>query len=69
MEEVEISDRPRRENTGTGVEQTNTSFDKKTYEVKNSQLQLIVYKKKQEGHNDTHMYINTEIIVMFTQIN
>ena len=49
---------PRQLNAGTEVERIQPSFYKKIYEVKNSQLQLLMNTNKKEVLNDTHGYMN-----------
>ena len=53
--------RPRWENLGTGVEQIHPSFDKKKYEVKKSQLKLIMDRNEKYGLHDKHTYTKTEL--------
>ena len=63
-EYVELLDRPIWENSGTGVEGIMPSFQKKTYGLRKSQMKLLMDNNKQEGLNDTNMYMNASVNVM-----
>ena len=65
---MELLDGSGRENNDTVAERIQPNFYNKTYEVKKSQLELLIDKNKQEGLTDTHAYMDTALIGMFTHM-
>ena len=51
-----------------GVEQLVPIFDKKMYDVKNIQLRFVMDNNERGELNDTQMYINAALNVMFIQV-